>query len=433
MVRSTILGVRGRHTYESLLNRSVGHTMNAEEQTAAPDSKKQPDVVSTVAASQGRVASVDALRGFDMFWIIGGHAIVFAFAGLFWEPIPAWLEYQMRHPPWIGFSAWDMIMPLFLFIVGVAMPFSFGKRIAQGHSKFHIYRKVVLRTAILFFLGMIAQGNLLEFKLDTLHVYCNTLQAIAVGYLFASIILLQLPIVLQVTVTAGLLAGFWALMTYVPFPGGEAGTLEPFNNLALYIDKTILGRFDDGNSYTWILSGMGFTATVMLGVFGGQILRGKWSAWTKAAVLTLLGIVCLGAGWAWGFWLPEVTADSTDFAKQLAFPVIKHLWTSSMVLWAGGWSYLLLAAFYVLIDILGWRRWAFPFIVIGANAIAVYMATHVIRFRGITDPILDGLMAQLRRTEQLASAEELIRSLAAFMLIWLLLWYMYRKKTFIRI
>jgi predicted acyltransferase len=171
----------------------------------------------------------------------------------------------------------------------------------------------------------------------------------------------------------------------------------------------------------------------MLGVFGGRILRGPWAPWTKAAVLTGLGLGCLAAGWAWGFWLPGVTREGTGFASQLAFPVIKHLWTSSMVLWAGGWSYLLLAAFYVLIDILGFRKWSFPFIVIGANAIAVYMATHVVRFRTITDPLLDGLMAQIGRYEALVPAEELIRSLAAFALIWLLLWYMYRKRTFIRI
>jgi predicted acyltransferase len=266
-----------------------------------------------------------------------------------------------------------------------------------------------------------------------LHIYCNTLQAIAVGYFFASIIMLELSLILQIVVTGGCLAGFWALLTYVPYPGGEAGSLEPFNNLALYVDRTILGRFDDGNSYTWILSGLGFTATVMLGVFGGKILRGRGTPWVKAACLTGLGLVCLASGWVWGFWLPQVTAETTGFANQLAFPVIKHLWTGSMVLWAGGWSYLLLAAFYVLIDILGVRKWSFPFMVIGANAIAVYMATHVIQFRNITDPILDGLMAQMRRVETLAPAEELVRSLAAFMLIWLLLWYLYRKRTFIRI
>ncbi len=198
----------------------------------------------------------------------------------------------MSHPSWIGFSAWDMIMPLFLFVVGVAMPFSFGKRLAQGQSKRHLYRKIILRTVILFFLGIVAQGNLLEFKLDTLHLSCNTLQAIAVGYLFrVDHVARNCRWSLQIMVTSGLLAGFWALMTYVPFPGGAAGTLEPFNNLALYVDKTVLGRFDDGNSYTWILSGMGFTATVMLGVFAGQVLRGKWSPWSKAGRPDAAGVL----------------------------------------------------------------------------------------------------------------------------------------------
>jgi predicted acyltransferase len=152
--------------------------MNDSEQPAASLPKQQLD---PAPSGQGRVASIDALRGFDMFWIIGGHAIIFALAGIFWDPLPDWLRYQMSHPAWIGFSAWDMIMPLFLFIVGAAMPFSFGKRIAQGQTRVQLYRKIALRTILLFFLGTIAQGTLLDFKLETLHIYCNTRQAIAGG------------------------------------------------------------------------------------------------------------------------------------------------------------------------------------------------------------------------------------------------------------
>ncbi|MBN2475879.1 MAG: DUF5009 domain-containing protein [Pirellulales bacterium] len=362
-------------------------------------------------ADDQRVLSIDALRGFDMLWIIGGHGVAFALLALVFDPIPESIAYQLYHPDWIGFSAWDMIMPLFLFIVGAAMPFSFAKRRARGQTTPQLYRKIIVRTIVLFVLGMVAQGNLLDWDPATLHIFSNTLQAIAVGYLFAAIMLLHLPVITQVLATAALLVGFWVVLMRVPIPGCEPGILEPQQNLALYIDRTIFGRFEDGTTYTWVLSGMGFVATVMLGVFAGQLLRSKWSPWMKVFWLTLLGAGCLGLGWLWQQWLP----------------IIKHLWTSSMVLWAGGFSYLLLALFYAVIDVIGWRRWAFPFIVIGANAIAVYMATHLVNFRHVSDPVVGGL------ARHLGAYGEPLQEVAALAVIWLILWYMYRKRTFLRV
>ena len=145
-----------------------------------------------VASASPRVASIDALRGFDMFWIIGGQQVVVALLHLFVSPTPAWLKAQFEHTGWEGFTAWDLIMPLFLFIVGTAMPYAFARRIEAGQSKWALYRKVLSRTAILFVLGMAAQGRLLTADLSQLHVYSNTLQAIACGYLMASIAMFHL-------------------------------------------------------------------------------------------------------------------------------------------------------------------------------------------------------------------------------------------------
>ena len=185
------------------------------------------------APGSGRIVSIDALRGFDMFWIIGGQGVFLAILGLFVDEIPESVSEQLRHPEWIGFSAWDMIMPLFLFIVGTVMPFSFAKRLERGHSKVRLYRKIAIRTAVLFVLGMAAQGNLLDFDLSTdpdtglsrLHVYCNTLQAIACGYLFAAIILLNLSLFWQIFATAALLVGYWAALVPILEPGHEATLL----------------------------------------------------------------------------------------------------------------------------------------------------------------------------------------------------------------
>jgi len=141
---------------------------------------------------KGRIMSIDALRGFDMFWIIGGWSIFRGLHERFDNSTTQWLSQQLSHVRWEGFRPWDLIMPLFLFVVGVVMPFAFNKRLAAGQSKKQLYFHIVLRTIILFILGMVAQGHLLEYDLSKLHIYSNTLQAIAAGYLIAAIILLNL-------------------------------------------------------------------------------------------------------------------------------------------------------------------------------------------------------------------------------------------------
>jgi len=258
---------------------------------------------------------------------------------------------------------------------------------------------------------MMVQGNLLKFDLSQLRLYSNTLQSIASGYLVATILMLFLSVRGQMLATAALLLGYWGLLALVPVPGHGPGVLEPTANLAMYIDETLLGSFRDGTTYTWILSSMAFAASVLLGVFGGHVLRSGQTQNRKTAILFASGFGCLAAGWIW----------------SLSFPIIKHIWTSSMVLWAGGWSYLLLAAFYWLIDVKKYRKWAFPFIVIGMNAIAVYVATSLINF----DHISEGLVGHL--AERLGAAGPFVVAFTAFLLVWLILLYLYRKGTFIRV
>jgi len=362
---------------------------------------------------KGRIMSIDALRGFDMFWIIGGWYIFRGLHEKFDNSTTEWLTQQMSHVKWEGFRPWDLIMPLFLFVVGVVMPFAFNKRIERGQSKKRLYFHIVLRTIILFILGMVAQGNLLEYDLSKLHIYSNTLQAIAAGYLIAAIILLNLRIVWQIVTTVVLLLLFWALMMLVPVPGHGAGMLEPDVNLAIYLDRLILGGFIDGTDppYTWILSGMTFGCTVMLGAMAGHLLRLDKKGIMKVLYLLAAGVGCLVLGLIWNIW----------------FPIIKHIWTSSFVLYSAGWCYLLLALFYLVIDVCGFKKWAFPFVVIGMNAIAVYMATHVFNFRHIGDIFVDGL------DKYVGDWSSFIHALAAFAVIWLIMWWMYRKRLFIKI
>jgi predicted acyltransferase len=361
----------------------------------------------------GRVMSIDALRGFDMFFIIGGERIFASLHDVFDSPATAQIRTQLTHIKWEGFRFEDLIMPLFLFIVGVVMPYSFSKRLDASQSKKRLYLHIIKRTVILFVLGMVAQGHLLEYDISKLHIYSNTLQAIAAGYIIAAIIMLNLGIRWQIAVTGILLLLFWALMILVPVPGHGAGVLTPDGNLAIYIDRIIFGPFIDGTDppYTWILSSMTFACTVMLGVTAGHLLRLDTVGIRKVLWLLAAGGGCIVAGLVW----------------NLFFPIIKHIWTSSFVLFSGGLCFMLLALFYLVIDVLGFRKWAFGFVVIGTNAIAVYMATHLINFRNIGGVFVEGL------EKYTGNWYPLIYTSAGFAVVWLILWWMYRKKTFIKI
>jgi len=375
------------------------------------DPTKPASAEAPAAVPSQRIMSVDALRGFDMFWIAGGQAFVMEFFKLFSNPLPPWLERHFDHVEWEGFVGWDLIMPLFLFIVGVAMPFSIGKRLARGDTRSSIYKKVIYRVVLLWVLGMVAQGHLLSFDLNTLQFYSNTLQSIAAGYLIATIALVELPVRWQAGLAGALLVVYWALMALVPVPGHGAGVLTPDGNLAIYIDKTLLGHFQDGTPYTWILSSLGFGATVLMGVLSGHLLRSKLPGNRKALVLAGSGLACLVGGWLWSF----------------AFPIIKHIWTSSMVLWSGGWCLLLLALFYWVIDVLGYRRWAFFFIVIGMNAIVAYMAPDIIPFSKISKTLFEGL------SKHLGMFGPVLVAFGTLGVLWLGLYYLYRNRTFVRI
>ncbi|MCR4415896.1 MAG: DUF5009 domain-containing protein [Thermoguttaceae bacterium] len=380
----------------------------------------------------GRIASIDALRGFDMFWIAGGRGALLAVIGIFVSPLPDWLKGQIEHARWEGFTAWDLIMPLFLFVVGLAMPLAFARRMEQGQTKRSLYFRVLRRVVVLWILGMMVQGHLLEFDRQTIHFYSNTLQAIAAGYLVASVLLFHLPVWGQLAGAAVLLIGYWLLMLLVPFGGHPAGTLEEKLNLALYIDEQALGIFRDGTTYTWILSSMAFAGMVLSGVFAGHLLRSRWSGGMKVLWLALGGAGCLAGGWLWsgGFdqWFQVTLVGSWRF------PIIKHLFTSSMVLWAAGWSYLLMALFYLVIDVLGQRWVGWFFEILGANAITAYVAWNLISFPNIAERFVGGLARYLGTCgPALADVGKALTPVAAFLILWLVLLYMYRKGTFVRV
>jgi predicted acyltransferase len=368
------------------------------------------ETVSQPPAVSQRLMCVDALRGFDMLWIIGGADVVIALVKGPGVGVLDGFDANFHHS-WGQFHFWDIIMPLFLFIVGAVMPFSLGKRLERGDSKKKLYLHALRRVALLYLLGLISSGHLLTFDASKIHLWTDTLHAIAVGYGVSTVLLLECNFKVQVAVSAALMLLYWAIMALIPIPGVGPGLYEPKLNLALFVDNYVLGHWQEGEGWTYILTNLNFVVSVMLGVFAGQILLSTRGVMRKVAELAGLGVGCMVLGKFWGIW----------------FPIIHHLWTSSLVLWAGGLSFLLLALFYLVIDVWGYRKWAFFFVVIGMNAIAVYVATHLFDFKHIGNVFVGGLAPWL------GTWNAFVQELTALIVIWLILYWMFTKKTFVKI
>jgi len=374
------------------------------------------------SAPTKRLASLDALRGFDMFWIIGGENVVHGMANASGLPFFNALSMQMQHSQWTGFRFYDLIMPLFLFMVGMSIPFSLSKRMEGGESHKHIYLHTFKRAAILFVLGMVCQCNLLAFDISKLFIIHDTLQSIAIGYTFSVIIYTKLNLKYQLILTSGLLLLYWSILQFVAVPGHEAGVLTLDSNIAKYVEQSVFGRFDDAPApYTWFLGSLGFVATVMSGVFASTIIRSKKLkiSWLKssdllvhkALMLAIVGLALATAGQVAAIW----------------FPIIKPIWNPSFVLFSSGLSFLLMAFFYFIIDVKGYQRWAFWLKVIGMNSIAVYMAVHLIDFEGIAKNLVFGL------EQYLGEYYFVLKSIVALTVIYCILYYMFKKGTFIKV
>ncbi len=363
----------------------------------------------SAAAQPARLLSLDALRGFDMFWIIGGGAMFTGLARAMGGPLEV-LRPQFEHVRWEGLHFQDLIWPLFMFIVGVSIPLSIAKRQAAGATKRSLYLHAVRRAVILFVLGMVLQGGLLEWDLAKLHPCYSVLHGITAGYLIAFAIAIELRPKMQCAVLAAFLLGYWAVLELAPVPGIGAGDLTPDRNVAVWLDRLVLGRFHHGEN-TWFLSYPGCASSVLLGVLAGRLLMSPHSEKSKVAALAGAGAACVALGLLW-----------SPFC-----PIIKLLWTSSFVLVGGGFGFLMLALFYLIIDVQGYRRWAFFFTVIGMNSIAVYVATSLFRFRQIGNIFVGSLLPRIRPWDSFVEAS------AAMAVVWLLLFWMYRTRSFVKL
>lgn len=338
-----------------------------------------------------------------MLWLIGGRELALSLVALLYPPWLAAWEKQLTHPKWNGPVAWDLVMPVFLFVTGVAMPLAMaGRRRAAAPA----WPRIARRVAVLWILGMLIQAC--KPGMQGLELYSNTLQAIAVGYLVTSLALLRLRLPGQIGLLALVVAGYAALLQFVPFPGHAAGLLERQHNLPLFIDTLILGPFRRNHPFAWILPSLGFSAMVLLGAMAGRLLVAPLTRGVRMALLFAAGAACMAAGWLWSGWLP----------------MNRYLWTGSLVLWAGGISSWLLALFHGAFDTGRMRTWAFPLVVIGANALLAYAADPVfVRLSEAAAGFLAG---------QGSAAAQALSPLLELAGLWLLLWLLYRRGVFFR-
>lgn len=372
------------------------------------------------ATPSERLMSIDALRGFDMFWIIGADEVVAALRKLPSFESSSGLQavvHQLEHVPWEGLVFYDLIFPLFVFLMGVSIPLAFTRRVARGESRGQLYWQLFRRSAILYLLGIFYYGGLSN-SFDQIR-FVGVLQRIAFCYFFGGLIYLNTRPRGQVIWLAGLLLGYWAMLTLIPVPEHGAGVLTPEGNFTGYVDRLLLpGKaWFDSKGWGWdpegLLSTLPAIGTCLIGVLAGQLLlAAAISPLRKTLSLLAAGAVLVPTGYLWGHW----------------FPIIKNIWTSSYVLAAGGYSLLLLALFYLVIDVWKLRAWAFPLVVIGMNAITIYMATDLIKFDVIADRLVGGPIAGSVG----AYAELLLRSVK-LAVEWLFLYWLYRRGIFLRV
>jgi predicted acyltransferase len=363
-----------------------------------------------------RLYSLDALRGFDMFWIMGGEAIFVGLASLTGWPVFKWWAGQCEHVPWHGFHFYDMIFPLFLFIAGISFPFSLAKRDAMNASRSSIYKHVISRGLILVLLGIIYNNGI---NFDFAHLrYGSVLGRIGLAWMFASLIFMNTKLNYRIIWFCVILIGYWLLMLL--FPAHDLGSTDIFSqegNLTSHIDRLLMpGRLYRGNhDPEGLFSTIPAIGTALLGMFTGEFLQSKYLSdkpLRKVLYLFLAAISLMAIGKIW----------------NIVFPINKNLWTSSFVCFVGGLSLLLFSVFYLVIDVLDYKKWAFFFVVIGMNPITIYLTERIVNFRAATKFFFGGFSSLMP-----AAWTPFIEGLGITAVAWVFLYILYKKKIFLKI
>lgn len=366
-----------------------------------------------------RLESLDALRGFDMMFIMGVASLVIAICGLFPGGADCWLARQMDHTSWNGLTHHDTIFPLFIFLAGVSWPFSLSKQREAGKSTGKIVWKILKRTLILIALGVVYNGF---FKLDFPNLrIASVLGRIGLAWMGAALIylLVKSPWKRGI-ICAAILVGYWLLLRFVSapdVPGSDPLSLE--DNLVGWVDRQLLpgkllysgAQFDPEG----LLSTLPAIVTAMLGMFAGDLVRlpeDRMSGGRKTLWLLAAAAACLAIGLLW----------------SLDFPVNKKLWSSSFVLVVAAYSFACFALFYYLIDVKGYRKWCFPLKVIGMNSITIYLLQKIVSVPSINRFFLEGFAGLFSD-----SVGKVIFAVGYVLICWLILYFLYKKDVFLKV
>ena len=386
-------------------------------QTGDPQAGRTP-------SSGGRLMSLDVFRGATIAAMIlvndpGNGAVTY---------------WPLEHSHWNGWTPTDLVFPFFVFIVGVAMAFSFTSRIERGISRGKLFAHVLWRGLVLFALGIVVNSFPNHFQPSSIRIY-GVLQRIALCYVLTAVLALWAGSRTQIAIAAGCLIGYWIIMRYVPVPGYGVPThgiplLDPDRNMVAWLDRKLLWGhlYERVRDPEGLLSTIPAIATCVFGLLTGGWLRSYRSLMTKMVGMAGAGVALVLAGEIFNVW----------------FPINKKLWTSSYVLFTAGLASICLALCYGVLDIRRWRgRWTKPFLVFGTNAIAAYM------FSEIVADLLDRMQVHLADGSLLSWHEavyervfaplaspanaSLLYAMAYVVLCWAAVWVLYRKKIFLRV
>ncbi len=413
----------------------VEHPVERDTPTAAPLPREKP----------ARLASLDAYRGAIMLYMASGGLALPQVAKQFPDsPVWRFLAFNTDHVPWAGWSLWDLIQPSFMFMVGVAMPYSIASRRARGDSEKRITAHVILRAFILVLLAIFLTSNGHN---RTEFVFTNVLAQIGLGYVFLYL-LLGRGMRVQLIALASILVGYWLFFFLWPRPelsGEFQGWFAHWNkhtNAAAAFDRWFLNLFpratpfviNEGGYHT--LNFVPSLATMILGLMAGEMLRTSRSKWHKLGWLLAAAALCLGLGW---------------LAGEYVCPIVKRIWTPSWAVFSAGWTFTMLAGFFWLIDIVGWRRWAFPLIVVGMNSIAMYCMAQLMKgwiahslqthmgplalpsLTYLVTPVLGWMSVAIDPVWLNNTFGPIVQSSAVLLVLWLICLWMYRRSLFLRI
>ena len=408
---------------------------------------KEVHTLHSPSGKPARLMSVDALRGFDMLWIVGAGAIVKALEAMGDNPLTNLLATQLQHVEWEGFRFYDLIFPLFLFIVGVSLVFSLDKALAQG-SRGKVMGRILRRSLLLYAAGVFYYGGFSKPWPDL--QLGGVLQRIAVCYGFAALIysFVRSPRWLAV-ICAALLVGFWALMTFVPVPdfkleppvveeiAQRIGSDSPFDITASVPDR-VQGSYEEGRNLVnfldflylpgkkpqhyylneGLLSTLPSIALPLFGVLAGLLLKsGSIDARRKILWLAGTGLACVALGLLW----------------SLSFPIIKRIWSSSFVMVAGGCSAMLMALFHWMVDVRQWRAWCQPFVWIGCNALTVYLLTPIVNFQALAARFTGGDVSRFLDDNLAQGLGGLVTAATGLLLVILLARFLFQRGIFLRL